>query len=613
MSGYDSFMDLRDGSDTTDFEDIISVASSGFSDEQQLFLYGFYERSEASTPSDTGLIGFHNRSIASASEDGSEVAEINDVSETASLLNSMQPLSGSSLSLTRHDNTIPETEPGEDSISSATPNATTVPSTLSPLLPLAAAHSVHQPAALLGLRGRRGSNRGSQAASFGPLGSGGPSRSSKHIGQCFVCSETSSLHKYFNSSQRNQCKNCQGYFVYEVNKCYQANEDPQEVATRRTKWRLQRCLQAGMDPSAVNVKIQPVKQSTTRPSVRRVKDQLCNILDIREHTAIGENLDTLQHVSPKLFITFPNHESLSPSNERCEWGTIAFYPPVPVSLLDQLREGKQIAARVSCTAQSPNHDESVTLIYYQAVHENLLYEACPAFSALTEFAATQPKASILLPLRPLLCKSGPSISEPDARRLVATWLDFLQAIIQPGLHSTVPAIDTEELLLFQGVLATTPAIQSSTGFSVLHIAAIMNWKALVQDVLARLSLWQASGIVPDFSALVQALHPGCRDKRAWTPMVWAEVCNSSATAHALAPYYPDARADQESLTDVSAKQEDPPLSSGTTEGARVDDTFGFFSASLQDTMAPQASDLFEETSKLDRERRHVRFHPDDLE
>ena len=105
-------------------------------------------------------------------------------------------------------------------------------------------------------------------------------------------------------------------------------------------------------------------------------------------------LDLLQHIEPRLFITFPNGDALNPSNERYEWGTITFCPPVPVSLLDQLREGKHITATVSCTGQSGA--DHVTLTYYQgwsglhpawwltiaAVNEYLLLEACPGLMAL---------------------------------------------------------------------------------------------------------------------------------------------------------------------------------------------------------------------------------------
>ena len=56
------------------------------------------------------------------------------------------------------------------------------------------------------------------------MGMPGSSRA-KAVGPCIVCGETQHLHKYFGSHYRNQCKNCQAYFVYELARAAQASED----------------------------------------------------------------------------------------------------------------------------------------------------------------------------------------------------------------------------------------------------------------------------------------------------------------------------------------------------------------------------------------------------
>jgi hypothetical protein len=94
----------------------------------------------------------------------------------------------------------------------------------------------------------------------------------------------------------------------------------------------------------------------------------------------------------------------------------------------------------------------------------------------------------------MLSKQGPPLSEKQATDIVMDWFDRIEAFIgicdlPPQLRAALDALDSEILAGLHQHLQTNLNEGSTTGFSLFHIAAIMNWSNLLTQVLRRRDRW----------------------------------------------------------------------------------------------------------------------------
>ena len=180
---------------------------------------------------------------------------------------------------------------------------------------------------------------------------------------------------------------------------------------------------------------------------------------------------------------------------------------------------------------------------FPAVHEHLLYEACPGLAALLSLSEdasvqfgvmTSPTLKVptvansssaepigpppgdlhafltaILPSQRRLGRSGAVLNEDDANRITTHWLDLIESLLTIGtsnapttatpsakttadhaVASTLPPFTPIILDAVTSVLRGITTIESSTGFSLLHIASIMNWHHLADRLRQRHTSWK---------------------------------------------------------------------------------------------------------------------------